>query len=170
MRDNEGQERRKLSSVPLCAALLPQQSGSVHSPSLFQGTQCPVRDSTLYLPDKSLAWVVAFSTSLGEAPQVQNRGWHLTSPRKPVLRYLREVRESAWTLSLTNQYCLTAALASCFTWSLDGLVVSQEEGWGREYIRQICLNFQNQDLEEEDAEEKMLEACLARILSPSLMA
>ena len=60
MRDNEGQEREKLSTVPLWEAVLPQQSGSVHSPS-----QCPVR-------------VVSFSTSLGEAPQVLNRGWHLT--------------------------------------------------------------------------------------------
>ena len=127
-----------------------------------------MRASTLYLPDKSLAWVVAFSTSIGDTPQVLNIGWHLVSPRKPFLRYLREVRESAWSLNLANQYCLTAALASCFTWSLDGLVVSHDEGWGRAYIRQICLNFQNQDLEKEDAEEKILEACLARILSPSL--
>ena len=35
-------------------------------------------------------------------------------------------------------------------------------------MRQICCNFQNHDSEEGDAEDKMFEACLARILSPSL--
>ena len=134
MLDNEVQDRRKLSTVPLWEAVVPQQPGRVQFASLFQGTQCPVRASTLYLPDKSLAWVVAFSTSIGDTPQVLNIGWHLVSPRKPFLRYLREVRESAWSLNLANQYCLTAALASCFTWSLVGLVVSHDDGWGRTYL------------------------------------
>ena len=31
-----------------------------------------------------------------------------------------------------------------------------------------CLSFQNQDLEEGEAEEKMLVACFAKMLSPSL--
>ena len=35
----EGQERRKNVTVPLLEAVFPQQSGKVHIPSLFQGTQ-----------------------------------------------------------------------------------------------------------------------------------
>ena len=60
--------------VPSWEAEDPQQSGREQSPSLFQGTQCLVSDSSLYLPDSSLACVVAFSTSHGEDPQDLKRG------------------------------------------------------------------------------------------------
>ena len=164
----DGQDNRKLSIVPLCEAAVPQHSGKVHIPSLFPGTQCPVSASSLYLPDKSLAWVVALSTSLGDALQVLNNGWHLVSPRKPVLTYLREVRESACNLNFSYQYCLTAALAIFFTCSLLSLVMSQVEGWGRSYIIKICLSFQNQDFEDDNVEENTVEACLAKTFSTSL--
>ena len=45
--------------VPSWEAEDPQQSGREQSPSLFQGTQCLVSDSSLYIPDSSLACVVA---------------------------------------------------------------------------------------------------------------
>ena len=61
--DRDGQDSRKDSTVPLWLAKEPQHDGREQKPSLFQGTQCPDRASTLYLPDNSLAWVVAFSTS-----------------------------------------------------------------------------------------------------------
>ena len=48
---------------------VPQQSGRVHKPSFLPGVQWPDRASSLYLPDKTLAWVTAFSTSLGEDTQ-----------------------------------------------------------------------------------------------------
>ena len=77
----DGQESNRDSTVPLWDWSVFQQPGSVHRPPLFHGVQWPERASTLYLPDSSLAWVVAFSTSQGEEPQVVNRGWHLVSPR-----------------------------------------------------------------------------------------
>ena len=80
------------SIVPLWEASVPQHSGRVHSPSLFQGVQCPDKASTLYLPDIILAWVVAFSTSQGEEPQDVKIGWHFVSPKYSGLKYLREER------------------------------------------------------------------------------
>ena len=72
--DKEGQVNKRDSTVPLCLASEPQHDGKEQKPSLFHGTQCPDRASTLYLPDRSLAWVVAFSTSQGEDPQVVKIG------------------------------------------------------------------------------------------------
>ena len=72
--DKEGHDRRKDSMVPLCSLSVLQHSGREHIPSLFPGTQWPDRASTRYLPERSLAWVVAFSVSHGEEPQDQNRG------------------------------------------------------------------------------------------------
>ena len=72
--EREGQLSRKFSTVPLWHLVVAQQSGRMHMPSLFQGVQCPDTASTLYLPDKSLAWVVALSTSHGEDPQDVKRG------------------------------------------------------------------------------------------------
>ena len=64
--DRDGQESNKDSTVPLCDCSVFQQSGREHMPSLFHGVQCPLRASTLYLPEMSLAWVVAFSARGGE--------------------------------------------------------------------------------------------------------
>ena len=72
--DSEGQDRRKDSMVPLWATSDCQHPGREHIPSLFQGIQWPDRASTLYLPERSLAWVVAFSDSHGEEPHDQNMG------------------------------------------------------------------------------------------------
>ena len=72
--DKEGHDRRKDSMVPLCPLSVFQHSGREHIPSLFPGIQWPDRASTRYLPERSLAWVVAFSVSHGEDPQDQNRG------------------------------------------------------------------------------------------------
>ena len=111
--------------------------------------------------------MVAFSTSQGEEEQVLNKGWHLVRPRNPVLRYLKEERELAFILSLSCQCCRTAALTMVLTWGLVGLEESQAEGWGRAYCRQRLRSFQNQDLLVGFAEEKMIAALLAKILSPS---
>ena len=97
--DSEGHESRKCSTDPLCQSRVLQHSGRVQRPSLFPGTQWPVRASTLNLPERSLAWVVPFSTSQGEEPQDLKMGWHLDRPMYLVLRYWREVRESALVLS-----------------------------------------------------------------------
>ena len=70
----EGQERRKHSTVPLWDCSVLQHSGREHIPSLFQGTQWPVRASTLNRPDRILACVVAFSSSHGEDLQDLNNG------------------------------------------------------------------------------------------------
>ena len=59
--DRAGHDSRRDSTVPLWLAAEPQHAGREHNPSLFHGTQCPDRASTLYLPDRNLAWVVAFS-------------------------------------------------------------------------------------------------------------
>ena len=72
--DSEGQDRRKDSIVPLWAFVVNQHCGSVHMPSLFQGTQWPDRESTLYLPERSLPCVTAFSVSHGEEPHVEKIG------------------------------------------------------------------------------------------------
>ena len=72
--DRDGQDNKKDSTVPLWLSSEPQHDGKEQKPSLFHGTQCPDRASTLYLPDSSLAWVVAFSTSQGEEPQVVKMG------------------------------------------------------------------------------------------------
>ena len=85
-----------------------------------------------------------------------------------VFRYCREVRASALVLSLSSQNCRTAALTVDLTCSLEGLVVIQVRGGGRPYCKESSLIFQNQDLDEGLAEEKMLTACLARMFSPSL--
>ena len=102
--DREGQERKKLSIVPLWEADVLQHSGRVQKPSLFQGTQWPVSASSLYLPESSLACVVAFSTSQGDDLHDLNRGWHLVNPRYLVLRYSREESESALVRSFSSQY------------------------------------------------------------------
>ena len=57
--DREGQDNKRDSNVPLWLVSRPQHAGKEHQPSLFQGTQCPDRASTLYLTDRSLAWVEA---------------------------------------------------------------------------------------------------------------
>ena len=79
--DRDVQESKRDSTVPLWECSVFQQPGREHRPPLFHGVQCPERASTLYLPDSSLAWVVAFSTSQGEEPQVVKIGWHLVNPR-----------------------------------------------------------------------------------------
>jgi hypothetical protein len=84
---------------------VPQHVGKEHNPVLFHGTQCPDRAFALYLLVKSLAWVVAFSTSQEEDPQVVKIGWHLVKPRYSVFRYLRDEREEAWVLNIASQYC-----------------------------------------------------------------
>ena len=71
---NDGQERRKHSTVPLWDWSVLQHSGREHIPSLFQGTQWPVRASTLKRPDRILACVLAFSSSHGEDLQNLNKG------------------------------------------------------------------------------------------------
>ena len=85
--EREGQDRRRSSRVPLWAPTDLQQSGKEHIPSLFPGVQCADRDSTLYLPERNLAWVVTFSSSQGEDPHVQKMAWHLVRPKYSVLRY-----------------------------------------------------------------------------------
>jgi hypothetical protein len=166
--DRDGQDSKRYSTVPLWEASVPQHAGKEHIPPLFHGTQCPESASTLYLPDKSLAWLVAFSTSQGEEPHVLNMGWHLVSPRKPVFRYRRDERELALALSSASQNSKTAVLAMVFTCSLVGCEDNQAAGCGSPYWRQSCLNLQNQDLEEELADDSTLRVCLARMLSPLL--
>ena len=139
--------------MPLWEAGVPQHSGRVQRPSLFQGTQWPVNDSSLYLPESSLAWVVAFSTSQGDDLHDLNRGWHLVRLKNLVRRYCREGRVSALARSLASQYCRTADLAVVFTCNLVGWKVSQVAGWGSSYCRQSCLSFQNQEREEGSAAE-----------------
>ena len=46
--DREGQDNNKDSTVPLWLSSAPQHAGKEHKPSLFHGTQCPDRASTLY--------------------------------------------------------------------------------------------------------------------------
>ena len=123
--DREGHKSRKCSSDPLCQSGVLQHSGRVQRPSLFPGTQWPVRASTLNLPERSLAWVVPFSTSQGEEPQDLKMGWHLDRPRYLVLRYWRELRVSALVLSWSSQYSVTAALTLDLTSCLEGLLLSQ---------------------------------------------
>jgi len=147
---------------------VPQHIGKEQFPPLFQGTQWPLSDSTLYLPDSRRAWVVAFSTSQGEDPQELKMAWHLVRPKNLVLRYCKEWRMSAWALNFSNQNWITAALTIDFTWSLEGWVESHLAGWGSPYWRERSLSLQNQDFEEGFADGKILEACLARMLSPSL--
>ena len=72
--DSDGQDRRKDSMVPLWATSDCQHQDREHMPSLFHGVQWPDKASSLYLPETSLAWVVAFSASHGEEPQDQNIG------------------------------------------------------------------------------------------------
>ena len=144
--EREGQDRRSCSRVPLWAPADLQQSGKEHIPSRFPGVQCPDRDSTLYLPERNLACVVAFSISHGDDPQVQKMAWHLVRPKYSVLRYCKEGRVSAWSLSLSNQNCNTADLALLFTRALLGWQLSHSEGCGSPYWRQSFLTTPNQDL------------------------
>ena len=103
--DRDWQDRSILSTVPLWEASVPQHWGRVHSPSLLPGVQCPDRASILYLPEISLAWDVAFSTSQGEEPHDVKIGWHLVSPRYSILKYLREERELALVLMVPRTKC-----------------------------------------------------------------
>ena len=156
------------STVPLWEANVPQQLGREHKPSLFPGVQWPVRPSSLNLPDRRRAWVMAFSTSHGEDRHDRKIGWHLVSPKYSDLKYLREGRESAWHRSLSNQYLMTALVVILLTSDLEGLVWSQEDGWGSSYWRHNCLILQNQDLEDNDGEDITFLACIAKMLFPSL--
>ena len=146
----EGQNSRKDSTVALREAGVSQHSVKVHNTLVFQGTQWPVRNSSLNLPDRSLAWVVAFSTHHGLALQDLNMVWQAVIPRNSVLRYFREERAAAWDLNLFTHYFRTADLHILLTFILVGCEVSHAEG-----CRQSCPTLQNQDLEEEDAGEKM---------------
>ena len=71
-------------------------------------------------------------------------------------------------LNLSSQNSRTADLAVDLTCTLVGWEDSHTEGWGRPYWRQSFLTFQNQDFGQGTDEEKILEACLARILSQPL--
>ena len=146
--DRDGQDSNIDSTVPLWDCSVVQQSGREHKPPLFHGVQCPLSASILYLPEMSLAWVVAFSTSHGFEPEVVKMGWHLTSPRYSVFRYLREVRVLVLALSMASQYCNTAALAMLLTCCLVGFDVSQVRGCGNSYWRQRDLILQNHDFDE----------------------
>ena len=116
----EGQVSKRDSTVPGWESVVLQQSGSVHIPSLFPGVQCPVSFSILYLPERILAWVVAFSTSQGDEPHSLKIGWHLVKPINLVFIYCREMRESAYDLSMSSQYCRTAVLVMDLTCSFVG--------------------------------------------------
>ena len=70
--DSEGHDRRNESIVPFWALSVIKDCGNVHIPNLFQATHWPDRASTLYLPKRSLALVIAFSVSHGDDPHVQN--------------------------------------------------------------------------------------------------
>ena len=72
--DRDGKDNSRESNVPWWFGTEPQHAGREHRPSLLHATQCPVRASTLYLPDNILACVVAFSTSQGEETQVVKMG------------------------------------------------------------------------------------------------
>ena len=133
-----------------------QHMWSVHNPPLL---------TELDLPDRSLAWAVPFSPSHGNEPQDQEIGCGLEALRYLVLRYWREERVSALHL---EQYWCTSAFVTLFTWCSEGLEESQVKGWGTPYCRQICLSFQNHDLDEDRAEEKTSLARTARMLLPSL--
>ena len=126
--DREGQDSRKAATVPLWLCSVSQHSGKEHSPPLFHVTQLPVSASTRNLPERILAWDVAFSTSQGDEEQVLNSGWHLVKPRNSVLRYCREESVLALTLNLSSQNWRTADLAIVLTWSLVGWEDSQATG------------------------------------------
>ena len=102
--DRDGQDSSRDSNVPWWLCSEPQHAGREQRPSLFHATQCPVRASTLYLPDNILACVVAFSTSQGEDPQVVKIGWHFVRPKYSVFTYLREGRQLALVLKSASQY------------------------------------------------------------------
>ena len=87
---------------------------------------------------------------------------------KLVLKYFRDERLSAFSLSLASQYFRTAALTMDLALSLDGGSVSHSDGWGRPYWRKSCLSLQNQDLGQGEEEENTFLAWCARMLSPSL--
>ena len=82
---------------------MPQHIGKEQFLPLFQGTQWPLRESTLCLPDSRQSWLVAFSTSQGEDSQDLNMGWHLVRPKNLVLRYCKEWRMSALTIDFKLQ-------------------------------------------------------------------
>ena len=112
--------------------------------------------------------MVAFSNSQGEEPHDQYRGWHLVRPRNWVFRYCREDRDSAFSLSLTSQYCSTAALTKDLKCSFLGGESSHVMGWGSSYWRQSILNLQNQDLVLAEEEEKIDLALAAKTSFPFL--
>ena len=95
----EGQNSGKDSTVALREAGVSQHSVKVHNTLVFQGTQWPVRNSSLNLSDRSLAWVVAFSTHHGLALQDLNMVWQAVRPRNSVLSYFREESAAAWDLN-----------------------------------------------------------------------
>ena len=89
-------------------------------------------------PDRSLACVVAFSSSHGEDLQDLYSGWHLVKPRNLVCMYCREGRVSALHLSCLSQYSCTAALVAVLTWCLDGTEESQVRGCGTPYCGRVA--------------------------------
>ena len=66
--------RKICSMVPRLGVMLTQRG---HKPSLFEGSQCLVRVSTLALPERYLACKAAFDTSYDEPAQVEKIGWGL---------------------------------------------------------------------------------------------
>ena len=110
---------RRCSIVPRVGWIILQR-GQI--PSLLLMSQCLVRDSTLALPERNLAWVTALETSYGDVPQVVKRGWVVERDMKLGWKYFkdRSVKRSASARSFFSQKSMTADLTSLLKVCLGG--------------------------------------------------
>ena len=128
--------RRKCSMVPRVGVMMLQRG---QMPSMLDKSQYLVRDSTLALPDKYLAWMTAFLTSYGEEPHVVKRGCVLERDMKLGSKYLREpsFKNAASVRYFLSQKSRTADFTSFLNGSFFGGEFRNVIGWGRRYFNEI---------------------------------
>ena len=110
-------------------------------PSLLDMSQYLVRDYTLALPERNLAWTTAFDNSLREEPHVEKFGWLVVRDMKSGLKYLRD---RAWPRCFFSQKSKTADLTISLKEVLEGGFWRKVIGWGRRYLisQRNSLGFQ----------------------------
>ena len=154
-----------------------QKGLDVHSPLVSQSGVPAVRESTqaTSVPGNPVTRECLHPVPPRQEPRLCGHLLNLPwgGPTGPALGQAKEPGfevegESVLVPNLSSQHSRTADLALVLTCILVGCEDSHTEGWGRSYCRQRFFTFQNQDFGQGTDEEKILEACLARILSQPL--
>ena len=95
--------------------------------------QCLLNQQVLYLPDTIRAWTVAFLTSKGLQPALDQMGWVLSRDMDSQWKSDREGRRAASPLNLTCHQSNTFSFTILLKTSLGGGLARIVRGSGRQY-------------------------------------